>query len=368
MKLNATIAFCLFFLIGFTQNIQLSDKAEISILTCERGQNEIYSYFGHSAMRVKDPKNNFDKVYNYGTFDFDTPNFYLKFCRGKLLYELKSYDFKYFPYHYYRENRWIKTQVLNLSQSESQKVFDYLEHNALPENKKYKYDFFFDNCATKMYEVIENSVGDIDYNYSQFPTDYTHRDLIHQYFPKNSWSKFGVDLLLGSVIDKKASLKQYMFLPDYVYKGLDKGSLSTHEKSVIKNSGYILEDHKNTIHHQSIILSPLTIFSILVLLLLYFENKFGWNINNTIYTVYGITGILLLFMMLGTDHTATYWNYNALWANPVFLLFPFVKKNKKTVITLLSLVALLAITVFKIQVFSTGIIPFVILLLARLRK
>ncbi|MGB5383353.1 MAG: DUF4105 domain-containing protein, partial [Lutimonas sp.] len=73
---------------SFSQSDLLSDEAEISVITCGPG-SELYSTFGHSAFRILDPKRNLDKVYNYGTFNFETPNFYAKFVRGKLLYELR---------------------------------------------------------------------------------------------------------------------------------------------------------------------------------------------------------------------------------------------------------------------------------------
>lgn len=122
--------------------IRLSDSAEISVITCGPG-DEVYSAFGHSAFRIKDAENGLDKVYNYGTFDFDTPNFYGKFAQGNLLYLLGSYDFGRFVKTYYREGRWVKAQVLDISHSEVQACYDFLENNFLPENRAYLYDYFF---------------------------------------------------------------------------------------------------------------------------------------------------------------------------------------------------------------------------------
>ena len=370
MKLFFNIGIFLIHFIGNAQ-LQLSEKATISILTCESGTSEIYAYFGHNALRVSDPVNQLDKVYNYGTFDFDTPNFYLKFCRGKLLYELSSRDFKYFPYHYYLENRGIKAQILSLSLTEAQKVYDFLENNALPQNKKYKYDFFYDNCATKMYEVIEKNIGTITYDYSDFPKNLTHRNLIHQHFPKYGWSTFGVDILLGSVIDKKIALKQYLFLPKYVFNGF-KNAQKNNNRPIVKETKEILSTVHKTKFTGSLFGAPITLFSLLFLIasiisILGFKHKKqSLFLSNSIFVFYGFVGIILVFMMLGTDHTATYWNYNIFWANPIFLTFPFLKNHflKKT-ITISSLAVLLLIAILGTQEFHLAVLPISLILVLR---
>ena len=119
------------------QGSGLSPAAQVSVITCGPG-TELYSTFGHSAFRIKDPVNGLDRVYNYGTFNFNTPNFYVKFARGKLLYELRAYNFGNFLRGYQEENRWVKEQVLNLKNDQVQQVFDFLENNANPENRAYK--------------------------------------------------------------------------------------------------------------------------------------------------------------------------------------------------------------------------------------
>lgn len=314
--------------------LKLSNKAEISILTCAPGVGELYSYFGHSAIRVKDEIHNIDKVYNYGMFDFSAPNFYLNFCRGKLLYNVVAYDYKYFPYTYYKEKRSIISQTLNLSISENQKVFDFLEWNILPENKNYYYDFFYDNCATKMYEVIEKSIGSINFDFSKFPTDKTHRDLIHLYLPKNSWAKFGIDLALGAVIDKKASYKEYMFLPDYTYLGLKSSSLQA--KRLVKKEHYLLKNTKLKHSQITFITSPLFISIVLLVFSLFFlikNTKISSAYFNITNLIFGVLGIVLLSLWFLTEHSTTKMNLNVLWANPLLVLFPFVKNKLKIYLT-----------------------------------
>ena len=187
----------------FAQQIQLSPKAEVSVITCGPGTDELYASFGHSAFRVLDLENKIDRVYNYGTFDFATPNFYGKFAQGKLLYQLRAYNFGNFLRGYHDENRWVKGQVLDLTSIQVQEVFDFLENNAKPENRSYNYDFFYDNCSTKLFDVLEQVLGDNIIFESDFDKEnYTHRDLIELYMGHQPWADFGIDLALGADIDR----------------------------------------------------------------------------------------------------------------------------------------------------------------------
>ncbi|MFW6275429.1 MAG: DUF4105 domain-containing protein, partial [bacterium] len=132
----------------------LSDESEITLLTASPG-DELYSVFGHSAVRVVDSINQLDMVFNYGTFDFNTPNFYLKFIRGKLLYKLSAYPTRYFILEYQSEGRALFEQTFNLTTNEKQRVYDFLMENAKPENAYYHYDFFYDNCATRIRDLVD---------------------------------------------------------------------------------------------------------------------------------------------------------------------------------------------------------------------
>ena len=201
------------------QFVPLSEASEISILTIGPGA-ELYDKFGHSAFRINDPATGQDVVFNYGVYDFDTPNFYLKFAQGKLLYQLGVSYYESFYNSYVAQNRWIKEQTLNLSQAEKQAVSDFLWNNAKPENKKYKYDFFFDNCATKIRDVTQEVLGNkLEFKDDHITETYTFRELIQQNLKANSWGSLGIDIALGAVIDRNAKPIEYQFLPDYVFKG-----------------------------------------------------------------------------------------------------------------------------------------------------
>lgn len=359
------------------QTIKLSPKAEITVITCGSGE-ELYSTFGHSAFRVYDIINKLDRVYNYGTFNFNTPNFYLKFTQGKLLYELRAYNFGNFLQSYHFEKRWVKGQVLDLTAQEKQTIYDFLENNAKPENRAYKYDFFYDNCSTRIYDVLEKTLDNkiiFDNNFND--ESLTHRDLIQKYLGNLPWSDFGIDLALGSVIDKKATAKDYLFLPDYVSKALEKVKLKEieKEKPIVKRQEEILLDFKES--SSKTFFTPLLVFSILALIVIWLTYRDLINrsrnkiLDSIIFVTTGITGIVILLLWFATDHSATANNFNFLWAFAPNLLFAFfMTKNQKVtyyyIITLLVLLdILITLWIFKIQIFSIALIPILIILYVR---
>src|SRR5690606_21928838 len=197
----------------------LLPTAEISIVTIDLGA-ELYDKFSHSAFRVKDTLSWVDVVFNYWVYYFNTANFYTQFAQGKLLYQLGVSYYQPFFETYVAQNRWIKEQTLNLSDSEKEAISDFLWNNAQPENKKYKYDFFFDNCATKIRDVIQKVLGNkLEFKEDHIKEEFTFRELIQQNLQANSWGSLGIDIALGAVIDRKAKPIEYQFLPEYVYEG-----------------------------------------------------------------------------------------------------------------------------------------------------
>ena len=348
----------------FSQQITLSEKATISVITCGSGQ-ELYSSFGHSAFRVQDSTHGIDWVYNYGTFNFDTPNFYLKFAQGKLLYSLSKQRFENFLYSYQLENRWVKEQILNLDNDTKTVLFEFLEQNHQPENRDYKYDFLYENCSTKMPDILKTVLGDtlVFLPPSEFsPT--TFRSLIQENLHTNSWSSFGIDLALGAVIDKNATLRQMMFLPNYVLHQFNRAELNgeplvTRERTILDYNNVNSENYFTT--------SPMFWF---LLLLLFTITITGIDLKNGsrsqildffLYFISGMAGIVLFFLWFLTDHSATALNYNILWAFPLNLVGSYYLAHKhnipdwlpKYVIVQVGLlVVVIFLWIFQVQVFS----------------
>ncbi|KAA3622405.1 MAG: DUF4105 domain-containing protein [Flavobacterium sp.] len=357
---------------GFAQYVSLSEKAEISILTIGPGDN-LYDKFGHSAFRVYDPENEIDYAFNYGVYDFDTPNFYTKFARGKLLYKLAVSEFEPFLKSYIAQDRWVEEQVLNLSYSEKQAIFNFLQNNAKPENKYYKYDFFYDNCATRIRDVLVSVLGDkLKYNANLAEVGYTFRELIQKNVHYNSWGSLGMDVAIGAVVDRKATSWEYQFLPEYVYKANVGATITTATGTteLVKTTKklYVTDERNET---GNFFLSPLFIFGILGLLLVFVTYKNYKNqqrsryLDLLIFLVTGLIGVILLLLWFGTDHSTTANNYNLLWAFPFSLLFFTLISRKipkrwlqRYTFFLILLLALLAFHwVSGVQRFAIGFLP-----------
>jgi len=191
-------------------SIQLSDEAKISLLTCSSG-DEIYSYFGHSAIRINDPKSGIDYVFNYGIFSFDSPNFIWRFVKGETDYMLAGERMPSFMSAYYQEQRSVYEQVLNILPSERQFLFDALVENMKKENCVYRYRHFSDNCSTRVRDQFEKCVNhQLQYDTSK-DTKLTFRQLVDQCVPGNSWNGLGIKLALGIPADKTTTFSQKCF-------------------------------------------------------------------------------------------------------------------------------------------------------------
>lgn len=307
----------------------LSNDAEISLITIGPGEL-LNDSFGHNAVRILDSKRKLDIVFNYGRFDFDTPNFYLKFARGKLLYEVGIDTYRNFEYGYKLQQRWIKSQTLNLTQDQKQDVFNFLTTNAKEENKYYKYDFFYDNCSTRPFEIIKDKTKVI-MNYDHQEPGLSHRDLIHQYISWNTWGSLGIDVALGSVIDRPATAEEYLFLPHELMYAFEKAQFKTPEgiQPLAQQTETIFKPEVEHSYKSIFFLSPFFILGVLAIVILHKTYKdvtsnkpLGW-LDSSLLLVTGILGILVAFLWFGTDHSATIWNYNLLWAFPFHILAAF---------------------------------------------
>ena len=377
MKQNY-ILFFLFFLspLAVSSQIQLSEKAEISIVTAGSG-SVLYEAFGHSAIRIKDNEKGFDVVYNYGIFDFNAPNFYTNFVKGKLLYQLGRYDFKYFLYSYDKDKRWVKQQILNLNQKEKQAYFNFLENNTKPENKSYLYDPFFDNCATKLRDITQSVLKEkVTFYDNHLEKGLSFRTLMNRELHYNSWGSLGINIALGSKLDAIADPLQYMYLPDYVLAGFKNGK-NGNTTLVLKEETLI--NHKPIVV-KSVFFNPYLIISILSLLGIFITYKDFRNNKRTkvvdflSFFVSGILGVLIVFLWFFTNHSTTPNNFNFLWAFAPNIVVAFLLlKNTKTAwlnyyftVLLFFLGIIPIIWLSSIQVFHLSLLPFLAFLFLRL--
>lgn len=315
---------------------KLSKHANISIITCGPG-NQLYSAFGHTALRVKDPALRLDNVYNYGTFDFNTPNFYLKFARGKLDYMLSISRYKQFILSYKREKRWIKQQTLKLSRTEKQAVFEFLINNAKPENKYYRYDFFYDNCATRIRDLIEKTLTDsLKLGNTGLDSDASFRDMLHLYLTEKPWVKFGIDLIIGLPADKTVSRREAAFLPDYLFNVFADAQTAepTGSRKLIAETKTIHLPYKKP-HKSKTVFSPFILFSLIFLLIgiisfIEIRKKTRYKIIDILlFGIFGLAGVLISLLWFATDHSATANNMHLIWTLPTHLFAVFIIGSEK---------------------------------------
>lgn len=307
----------------FAQNYQ------VSLLTCAPGE-ELYSSFGHNAVRLLDLDTGRDLVFNYGTFDFDTPNFYVKFARGKLDYMLSISTYDQFIQYYTYMQRSVKEQVLDLSPEQNLRAAAFLRTNYEPENRYYRYDFFFDNCATRIRDMIEIVLGDqLKWDDEFDVEEKTFRNLIDEYVYPLPWADFGIDLALGSVIDRHATNREKQFLPDYMEVAFSKATIIGNGPSrpLVKSTSVVLDiDSPQTagsLFNPYVVFWLITIMGILITYFGYKNKKLyiGWDI--VFFGAFGLTGLVILFLWFFTDHSATAFNWNILWAFPFHLILVF---------------------------------------------
>lgn len=352
---------------------QDSSRIKISLLTCTPGE-ELYSTFGHSALRVIDSNSVTDHVYNFGTFNFDDAGFYLKFVRGHLRYYVNVEEFQDFKFGYIAENRGITEQDLNFTAAEKIIIHRALIENKKEENKFYMYDFFFDNCTTRLRDILVKYHQPKPLLPAVMPTTYTFRNAIHQYLDGNNmlWSKFGIDILLGAPTDAVMTISQQQFLPENLMKAVD----STKNTELVSSSKnlYVLSE-SNT---KKSFFTPLVLFASVLLvfvLLSLFKNTITQNIlkllDSFLFFSVGLLGLLLVFMWVGTAHIMTKNNYNLLWAWPMHIVYAFfVHKSSRGVKTYsmllcIFLVLLLCSWFFLAQKMNNALLPLIVLMIWR---
>jgi hypothetical protein len=357
---------------------KLSSQATISVITCGPYQKAVYFAFGHSAFRVYDPESAIDYAFNYGVFDFDKPNFLLNFARGHNYYMLGVHDYQLFKNSYIEDNRYIHEQVLDLTNEQKQKVFDFLLWNVQPENRSYAYDYFYDNCATKIRDVIQKNLGeDVVFDGSYITTDYSIRQLTDIYLKQQPWGDLGIDVCLGLPMDKIASPYEYMFLPDYVESGFDHASIKKDSitTALVLGKKIVYESHeeevKTSLTHPLYVFGALALIAIALSILDLKRQKLSNWFDVILFGTTGLIGVLLLLLWFFTDHKAAANNFNILWALPTHLiaLAAFHKKPVwlKTYFLIVVVVEGLLLLFWKVlpQQLNISLIPVVIALLVR---
>ncbi|RZJ76867.1 MAG: DUF4105 domain-containing protein [Flavobacterium sp.] len=319
MKFFKIVVLFLFFAIAGNAKAQrLSSEAKISLLTCGPG-NELYSVFGHTALRISDPLSNLDIVYNYGTFDFDTPNFYLKFAKGDLQYLLSSSSYEDFVYTYVYYDRDVFEQVLNLTSDQKQKIADELREVIATDKRFYTYKFIHRNCTTmasdRIQPVLPSAISKDIADRGK-----TYREILFKCLENNYFENLGISLLFGYNTDRESNL---LFLPYQLMEGVGKMKiagtpLSRDTITVYKSTGA---------NNSTPIFNSVYFFCLLLLPIIIFSGK--KTVYMSWFVIIGLLGIIIIVIGMISLHIELSLNYNTLLINPLYLLLYIFLVSKK---------------------------------------
>ncbi|WP_462389987.1 lipoprotein N-acyltransferase Lnb [Phocaeicola coprocola] len=363
--------FCLFMGVAFSVQSQSTDSIRFSLLTCAPG-TEIYSLFGHTAIRYENYTRRIDVVFNYGMFSFNTPNFIFRFVAGETDYQLGITPYSYFEAEYAMRGSSVYQQVLNLTQSEKERLLTILENNYLPENRIYRYNYFYDNCTTRARDKIEECIeGKVVYPDSLSGKSY--RSIVHEFTAGSPWDELGIDLCLGAEADKEINKRQQMFSPFYMkyYASnayiVDAGGT---RRPLILDETKIVDVEPDEVQ-PGFVLSPLmcgALFLALCVVMAWGQWKtqrfwLGWDI--VLYGLQGLAGCIIAFLFFFSVHPTVGSNWLLILFNPIPLLYlPFMvykavkrKKDYYHVGNMVYLTLFITILPFCGQEFNLTVLP-----------
>ena len=281
----------------------------ISLLTCSPGQ-ELYSRYGHTALRVQDTERHVDFVFNYGVFTFNTDNFYWKFVKGETYYQLGIDPTTWFLEENEMEHRTVYEQPLNLSKEQAEAVTQALWTNFRPENRSYLYNFVFDNCATRPYYLLKHVLGDtILSTYNEWE-GVTYRRYIQHYTGKDSWEDFAINMIFGTRADKPMTGEDVLFLPEALMKYMQTATLAD-GTPLVKDA-----------HIEPFVVAPtpwyktwyvgLVVFIIVVLSMSLFDlrrNKWSWYFDLPFVIIYVLLFAVVIILTFFSIHPLVGFNW-----------------------------------------------------------
>lgn len=312
--------FVLFLLLSFSvfsQSLPLSKNATVSILTCGLG-NETYSYFGHTAIRVADPVNNIDVVYNYGAFDFRTPNFVAKFAKGDLQYFIVTHPYSDFLNEYNSDRRSVYEQELEISPALKQKIFDNLNKALFSDERSYTYKFIDKNCTSMVVDVVNKSLGQ-NIIVKKEDTDKTYRSILFPYFDGHFYDQLGTSIIFGTKVDQMGTR---IFLPFELKNSLAKTTFQN--KPLIGKTKTLLEFEKE---NPKSWWNNIYTYLFILLFVIFARNK---TVDKIYFLILSLMGIFFVTMGFYSFHQELAMNYNVLLFSPLLLLLVLFStfKNK----------------------------------------
>jgi len=361
---------------------RLSENAQISLLTCSPSDEAVFTLYGHTSIRIHDiysidsvQNRETDIVFNYGIFSFSKPNFIYRFVKGETDYMLAAEDFDNFLVHYQMRGSEVYEQVLNLTYEEKNELWEALIINAQPENRVYRYNFFYDNCSTRPAEIIKQIIsGNIVYADQTKPQ--TFREMINYCTRNHPWITFGCDIIVGYPADRITTKEESFFIPEYLKNEYSQAwiirSNGTKQK-LVKEEHILTEEIENGEQTETSLLMPAlcnTLFLCLILILTCIEWRkeryFRW-LDCLLFLIAGMAGCIIFFLSFLSTHPSMWPNISIMWFHPLHLvgavLFA-VKKLKKAAyyyhfINFVALLLVLPVWFYIPQHLNIAIIPLI---------
>jgi hypothetical protein len=316
---------------------QALDSVEISLLTCNPGK-EVYSMFGHTAIRIRDKRSGEDDVVNYGIFTFRKSFFVLRFVFGITDYQVDVERFSDFCQQYAYDGRNVVEQNLNISNEDKLHIINAISNNCMPQNCTYRYNFFYDNCTTRARDIlIKNISSKVDYGNSG-KIETTYRRMIHQWNENYRWTRFGEDLLLGVKADRRLSLDAKQFLPDSLRQDFARATIMTSQGKRAKlvdstftvvNEGAAIDSDKAAVTPRMVMIAVLLV-TVLLTFIEIRTRRTMWIYDAMLLTVSGLAGIIL-FAMIFSLHPTVSANLQILCLNPLSIIFAYkaIKRERQ---------------------------------------
>ena len=328
------------------------EKVHISLLTCGPGR-QAYQLYGHTALRIegidfpfyftheREPILFNDVAVNWGMFSFKAKHFYLRFVFGLTDYHIAVEPMEFFMEEYEEEERWVVQQELNLAAEEKQRIIEAIMTNNLPENRVYRYNYFYDNCTTRADRMVRDHLqsrlsaaeadGDIISLYAP-----SYRKAIHNYNEHEDWARMGNDLLLGVMADKSITHEQSLFLPINLMNFYSQARIHEADSTrrLVLSETWLLPKQSGNTHpatHTPLKLAA-TLF-VIILILTVLRIKKGWNLwlLDTLLLLAAGTGGLILTAMIFSQHPTVSLNLQILLLNPIALvcLYQLFRQKRK---------------------------------------
>jgi hypothetical protein len=364
----------------------LSEQTQISLVTCSPGDGAVYTLYGHTAVRVRGQivsdsvrRNDIDIVFNYGIFDFSKPNFIYRFARGETDYKLEYFRYDDFLTDYIMRGSEVYEQTLNLTRHEKEAFWQALLLNAEPQNRVYRYNFFYDNCSTRPVAVLERCL-DGELQFHETPT-VSFREMINRCTRNHPWQTFGCDLVLGLPTDRTATFRESFFLPENVKKAFSGARVlrPDGERVPLVSAEQVLVEEIPDGETEKTWFTPLScslaVFSLTLSVTLY-----GWQkkrcykaLDCLLFFCAGAAGCVLFFLCFVSEHPGIWPNLSVGWLHPFHLagvvLFA-VKKLKRAAyyyhfINFAALLSTCCIWIFLPQHLNMAFIPLAASLLIR---